>query len=113
RPAAGGPLRGVSAAEARADPARYVGQLLEWRLQLVAVQVADALRPELPEGREYLLARGPLPEGGYVYVILPPAQVARFQGMPPLTEFTARAILRAVRTRWLPNPVVELVEVAD
>jgi hypothetical protein len=97
----------------RAEPARYVGQVLEWRLQLVAVQTADALRPELPEGREYLLTRGPLPESGFVYVILPPAEAARFKAMAPLSEFTARALLRAPSTRWLPNPVVELVEAVE
>jgi hypothetical protein len=113
RPAPGGALRGVSAAEVRAQPARYTGQLIEWRLQLVAVQTADALRPELPEGREYLLARGPLPEPGYVYVIVSAPQATRFKGMAPLSEFTARAILRAASTRWLPNPVVELVEVVE
>jgi len=113
RPAPGGALRGVSTAEVRAQPDRYTGQLIEWRLQLVAVQTADALRPELPEGREYLLARGPLPEPGYVYVIVSAPQAARFKGMAPLSEFTARVILRAASTRWLPNPVVELVEVVE
>ena len=77
RPAEGGPRRGVSAAEVRAQPERWLGQMLEWRLQLVAVRKADALRPELPEGREYLLARGPLPESGFVYVVIPPAQADR------------------------------------
>jgi len=113
RPAPGGALRGVSTAEVRAQPDRYTGQLIEWRLQLVAVQTADALRPELPEGREYLLSRGPLPEPGYVYVIVSAPQAARFKGMAPLSEFTARVILRAASTRWLPNPVVELVEVVE
>jgi hypothetical protein len=113
RPAPGGALRGVSVAEVRAQPGRYIGQLIEWRLQLVAVQTADALRPELPEGREYLLARGPLPEPGYVYVIVSAPQAARFKRMAPLSEFTARAVLRAASTRWLPNPVVELVEVVE
>ncbi len=113
RPAPGGALRGVSTSEVRAQPDRYTGQLIEWRLQLVAVQTADALRPELPEGREYLLARGPLPEPGYVYVIVSPPQAARFKGMAPLSEFTGRVILRAASTRWLPNPVVELAEVVE
>ena len=111
RSAGGGPRRGVSAAEVRAQPERWLGQMLEWRLQLVAVRKADALRPELPNGREYLLARGPLPESGFVYVVLPPSQVDRFKAMPPLSELTVRGVLRAATTRWLPNPVLELVEV--
>ena len=107
----GGPRRGVSAAEVRAQPERWLGQTLEWRLQLVAVRKADALRPELPEGRDYLLARGPLPESGFVYVVIPPAQADRFKAMPPLSELTVRGVLRAASTRWLPNPVLDLVEV--
>jgi hypothetical protein len=111
RSAEGGPRRGVSAAEVRAQPDRWLGQTLEWRLQLVAVRKADALRPELPEGREYLLARGPLPESGFVYVVIPPSQADRFKAMPPLSELTVRGVLRAASTRWLPNPVIDLVEV--
>ncbi|MGH7585159.1 MAG: hypothetical protein ACREMH_02835 [Gemmatimonadales bacterium] len=111
RSAEGGPRRGVSAAEVRAQPERWLGQMLEWRLQLVAVRKADALRPELPEGREYLLARGPLPESGFVYVVISPAQAERFKAMPPLSELTVRGVLRAASTRWLPNPVIDLVEV--
>src|SRR5207247_1826689 len=40
-----GVLVGVTAAELRADPQRYVGQVLRWTLQFIAVQKADELRP--------------------------------------------------------------------
>ena len=50
----------------RADPARYLGQPVTWRLQFLSVQTADELRPELPPGMPYLLTRGPLPEAGFV-----------------------------------------------
>lgn len=102
---------GVSAAQVRANPAQYVGKVLEWRLQVVAVMVADELRPEIPAGRTYLLTRGPLPEQGFVYVILPPDQVDRFRQLAPLKEFTFRVQVRAASTRYLPNPVVDLVQV--
>jgi hypothetical protein len=105
-----GPLRGVTAAELRADPARYVGQTVEWTLQLIGVQVADELRPEMPPGQPYLLTRGPLPEPGFVYVTVPRSEVARFKGLPPLTELVVRVLVRAPRTRFLATPVVELVE---
>src|SRR5438105_1658438 len=66
-----GVLVGVSAAELRAEPQRYVGQVLRWTLQFIAVQKADELRPDIPNGAMYLLARGPLPERGFVYVVVP------------------------------------------
>lgn len=105
-----GPLRGVTAAEMRADPERYVGQTVEWRLQLIGVQVADELRPEMAPGQPYLLVRGPLPEPGFVYVTVSRGDVARFKALPPLAELTLRVSIKASRSRFLATPVAELVE---
>ncbi|MEO8636032.1 MAG: hypothetical protein ABI587_12210 [Gemmatimonadales bacterium] len=113
RSAAGGVIVGVSQAEVRANPGKYVGQVVEWKVQFVAIQKADELRPEIPEGRTYLLTRGPLPEPGFVYIIVPPEQVATFEALPPLKELTIRGTIRAVRTRYLPTPVLELVRVME
>lgn len=107
RPADSG---GVTLEQLRAAPDRYVGQRVEWRLQFIALRVADELRPELPQGQPYVLARGPLPESGFVYVALTRAQAERFRRMSPLEEFHARGVIRAARTRFLATPVVELIE---
>jgi hypothetical protein len=106
-----GVLRGVSVAEVRANPSRYVGQVVEWRVQFVAVQKADELRPEIPLGQSYLLTRGPLPEPGFVYVVVPSSQVARFEAVPALKELTLRGTIRAAATKYLPTPVLDLVQV--
>jgi hypothetical protein len=108
-----GAQRGVSAAELRADPERYVGQTVEWRLQLIGVQVADELRPEMPPGQPYLLTRGPMPEPGFVYVTVPRAEVARFKALPPLAEILMRVTIKASRTRFLATPVVEFVAAVE
>ncbi len=113
RPAAGAALVGVSAAEVRANPDRYVGQVVEWRLQLVSIQTADELRPEMPPGQPYLLMRGPSPEPGFVYVMVPRDQLPYFRGLGPLEEITLDVKIRAARTRYLATPVVELVSMAD
>src|SRR5882724_4034008 len=63
-----GVLVGITAAELRTDPQRYAGQVLRWTLQFISTQKADELRPEIPNGATYFLARGPLPERGFVYV---------------------------------------------
>jgi hypothetical protein len=111
KPADNGVLREVSAEEVQKTPARFVGQPLEWRLQLIAVQVADELRPEIPTGHPYLLTRGPLPEPGFVYVTVPDTMVARFRALRPLTELTLRVSLTAARTRYLATPVADLLSV--
>jgi hypothetical protein len=72
------------------------------------VQTADELRPELPAGQPYVLARGPLPEAGFVYVVVSREQAERFRAMEPLEEFRANGVIRATRTRYLATPVIEL-----
>ena len=110
RPASdSGALAGITAAEVRAAPSRYVGKVVDWRVQFLAVQKADELRPEIPAGRNYLLTRGPLPESGFVYIIIPNDQVERFRAMTPLQEIVVRGTIKAAATRYLPNPVLELI----
>ena len=109
----GGALVGVSAAEVRASPDRYVGQVVDWRLQLVSIQTADELRPEMAPGQSYLLTRGPLPEPGFVYVTIPQDQTQRFRALGPLAELTLRVRIRAARSKYLATPVAEFVAVAD
>ncbi|HET8622191.1 MAG TPA: SH3 domain-containing protein [Gemmatimonadales bacterium] len=112
-PPSDGALVGVSAAELRAEPGRYVGQLVEWRIQFIAVQEADELRSELPAGQPFLLTRGPLPEPGFVYVILPRADAERFRALPALQELVVHVRVKAPRTRYLTTPVVELASVVS
>ena len=99
----------ITLEQMRADPSRYVGQPVTWRLQFLSVQTADELRPELPPGMPYLLTRGPLPEAGFVYVAVTQEQAQRFRAMNPLDEFVARGTIRAARTKYLPTPVIDLL----
>ncbi len=103
----------ITAAMVREQPDRYLGQTVSWRIQFLAHQQADDLRPELPKGQPYLLARGPLPEVGFVYVSVSPQQAAELRGLKPLDEIRIEGVLRAARTRYLPTPVVELVRVTE
>ncbi|MGQ0701842.1 MAG: hypothetical protein ACT4PM_01760 [Gemmatimonadales bacterium] len=99
----------ITPAMVREQPERYVGQTVDWRVQFLALQQADELRPEMPLGQPYLLARGPLPESGFVYIMVSPEQVDRFRGLNPLDELVITATVRAGRTRYLATPVVALV----
>ncbi len=112
RPGSAGVLIAVTGAEVRAQPETFEGQLLQWTLQYIAIQTADGLRPELPEGRTYVLARGPLPEAGFVYVLVTEEQAAEFQRLAPLAQLVTLVRVRHGRTRYLGNPVVELLEMS-
>ncbi len=112
RPGSAGVLIAVSGAEVRAQPETFEGRLLQWTLQYIAIQTADGLRPELPEGTTYVLARGPLPEAGFVYVLVTEEQVADFERIAPLAQIVTLVRVRHGRTRYLGNPVVELLEMS-
>ena len=112
-PSDSGAMVGVTADEVRASPDRFVGQTVEWRLQVIAVKSADELRSEMPPGQPYLLTRGPLPEPGFVYVTIPTARLAEFQALPPLQELVMRVSIRAAHTKFLTTPVAELVSVVS
>ena len=100
---------GVTAAELRAEPQRYVGQVLRWNLEFIAIQKADDLRPDIPSGASYVLARGPLPERGFVYVVVPDTKLPAFRALTPLVTMTITARVRNGRSRYLGNPVVDLI----
>ncbi|MGH7614422.1 MAG: hypothetical protein ACREMW_10340 [Gemmatimonadales bacterium] len=104
-----GVLIGVSAAELRAEPERYRGQTLRWTLQFIAVRTADDLRPDIPDGARYLLARGPTPERGFVYVVVPESKRGAVEALAPLATVHVTARVRTGRSRFIGNPVVDLV----
>jgi hypothetical protein len=104
---------GITAAEIRAAPEKYVGQTVEWTVQLLGIEKADELRPELPAGQPYLLARGPLPETGFVYIAITNDDADTFRRLEPLAKIKIRATIRAGRSRFLPTPVLNFIRRLD
>jgi hypothetical protein len=104
-----GVLVGVTSADLRAEPERYVGQTLRWKLQFIAIEKSDELRPDVPAGAAYLLTRGPLPERGFVYVVLPEGRHVSAESLVPLSVIAVTARVRSSRSRYLGIPVVEML----
>jgi hypothetical protein len=112
RPAAEGVLEGVTGAEVRASPSEFEGRLLQWTVQYLAIQEADELRSEIPNGQPYMLARGPLPEAGFVYVVIPQGRLNEVERLAPLAQLEIIGRVRAARSRYLGNPIVELIDMS-
>jgi hypothetical protein len=104
---------GITAADIRAAPDKYVGQTVEWTVQLLGIQKADELRPELPAGQPYLLARGPIPESGFVYIAVTSDEAETFRKLEPLAKIRIRATIRAGKSHFLPTPVLNFVRRLD
>ncbi len=111
RPASGDVLVGVSGAEVRARPSDFEGRVLQWTVQLLAVQTSVGLRRGMPEGQQYMLARGPLPEVGTLYVLLADEQVEEVARLSPLAQLVVLVRVRG-RDEYLGNPIVELVQMS-
>ncbi len=109
----GGILRDVTAQDLQDNPDLYLGKLIRWRLQFVALQTADELRPEIPEGWKYMLTRGPLPDAGFVYVVIPPARLAEVEDLRQLSTIVVVGRVRAARARFINNPVLDLIELVE
>jgi hypothetical protein len=112
RPVSTDVLVGVSGAEVRAQPELFEGRVLQWTVQLLSLQTSDGLRRELPEGQRYMLARGPIPEAGFVYVMVDDEQSAAIERPSPLAELVVLVRVRVGRSRYLGNPVVELIDMS-
>lgn len=111
-PAADGVLTGVSAAEVRSRPRDFEGKLLQWTLQYISLETGDDVRPDIPADRPYFLARGPLPETGFVYVLLDSTEAKHIETLQPLTTVTVIGRLRTARSQYLGNPILDLVDLA-
>jgi hypothetical protein len=69
----------------------------------------DDLRPDVPAGATYLLCRGPVPERGFVYVVVPANRRDVVETLTPLATIDISARVRTGRSRYLGNPVVDLL----
>ncbi len=113
RPSSPGVLVGVSGAEVLAVPEEFEGRMLQWTVQYVALQEADELRSEIPLGQPYMLARGPLPEAGFVYVVLSQEQRAQVERLSLLANLMIVGRVRTARSRFLNNPILDLVDFVE
>ncbi|HXV86540.1 MAG TPA: hypothetical protein VD793_07565 [Gemmatimonadales bacterium] len=113
RPSDADVLLGVSGAEVTARPREFEGRVVQWTVQFISLQTADELRPEIPLGARYMLTRGPLPEAGFVYVVLQPAQAAWAERLQPLADVVLLGRVRAGRSRYLDTPVLDAVEISE
>jgi len=101
-------LRPLSPADIRSNPAAAQGKLVQWQVQSVSLQTADALRTGLNSGEPYLLALGPGPERALVYLAVPPALLSSAKNLPAMTDIIVVARVRNGRSEPAGVPVLDL-----
>lgn len=101
----------LSPAQLRAEPTRYRGALVRWRVQFVSLQRAESVRTDFEEGEPYILARGPQGDRGLVYLAVPAHLLARAQAIAPLEYVTIVGRVRTGRSDLMGNPVIDLTDI--
>jgi hypothetical protein len=102
----------LSAADIRASPDESRGAVVRWTVQFIALQRADALRPDLRPNEPYMLARGPAGENALLYIAVPPALLAQVEGLTPLDEVALTARVRAGRSAPVGVPLLDLLTIS-
>ena len=99
---------GLSAADLRANPEGTRGKVVRWEVQVLSLQIADALRSELGRDEPYLLAKGPGSENALLYLAIPPSLLADAKAVSPLTTVIITARVRSGRSEPAGTPILEL-----
>ena len=98
----------LSAADLRADPEATHGKTVQWDVQILSLQIADPLRPEMARDEPYLLAKGPGTEDALLYLAVPPSLLAQAKALPPLTRVLITARVRSGHSEPVGIPILDL-----
>ncbi|NIR45081.1 MAG: hypothetical protein GWN99_11895 [Gemmatimonadetes bacterium] len=101
----------LTPAQLRADPARYRGALVRWRVQFVSLQRAESTRRDFQEGEPFILARGPAGDAGFVYLAVPEELLPVAESLRPLEFVTVVGRVRTGRSSQMGGPVIDLTDI--
>ena len=105
-------LTTISAADLRAQPDKYRGQVVRWVVQKIAIETADPLRKGMAPDEPYILARGPGQENSLLYLALPSSLVDQAKRIDPLTAITVTARVRSGRSEPSGVPLLDVLSIA-
>ncbi len=111
--AGAGPALTIDVATLQADPDRYRGSLVQWTVQFIALQTAEAFRRDFVEGEPFILARIPGDDAGFVYVAVPPDRLEEVKKLEPLQRLRILARVRTASSALTAAPVLDLLEITS
>jgi hypothetical protein len=101
----------LTPAQLRADPARYRGALVRWRVQFISLRRAERARSDFEEGEPFIHARGAAGDAGFVYLAVPDNLLPIAESLQPLEYVTIVGRVRTGRSQLLGSPVVDLTDI--
>ena len=101
----------LTPAQLRADPSRYRGALVRWRVQVISLQRAERTRRDFEEGEPFFLARGPAGDAGFVYLAVPEQLLTVAESLSQLDYVTIVGRVRTGRSSQMGGPVIDLTDI--
>ena len=106
----GGPVRtDVALASVVAAPDDYRGEILQWDLQFISLERAEAIRTDFYATEPFLLTRMGEGDQAFVYVAIPPERLGEAQGLNPLEYIRVLGRVRTGSSRLTGSPILELL----
>ncbi|UCC71041.1 MAG: hypothetical protein JSV86_11655 [Gemmatimonadota bacterium] len=101
----------LTPAQLRADPGRYRGALVRWRVQFISLRRAERARSDFEEGEPFIHARGAAGDAGFVYLAVPEDLLPIAESLQPLDYVTVVGRVRTGRSQLLGSPVIDLTDI--
>lgn len=95
--------------EMAAAPEAHAGRVVEWRLQFISLERAEAVRTDFFEGEPFLLTRFGGQDGPFVYVAVPTDRLSEVQGLVPLERIVVTGRVRTAASALTGVPILDLV----
>ncbi len=102
---------GLTPAQLRADPSRYKGALVRWRVQFISLRRAERARSDFQEGEPFIHARGAAGDAGFVYLAVPDELLPIAESLRGLEYVTVVGRVRTGRSSLLGSPVIDLTDI--
>lgn len=106
-----GILHDLDRSELQDAPERYRGRLVEWTIQFIALREAEQFRTDFLPGEQFILARGPGDDAGFVYVAVPDELLEQVRSLTPLQRIRVLGRVRSVASPLTGAPVLVLLEI--
>jgi hypothetical protein len=96
-------------ADLRAAPDEHAGRVVQWDLQFISLERAEAVRTDFFEGEPFLLTRYGGPDGPFVYVAVPTDRLTEVDGLVPLERISATGRVRTGASALTSAPIIDLI----
>lgn len=89
----------------------YTGRVVQWTIQFISLERAEAVRTDFFQGEPFLLARYGGSDGAFVYVAVPVERLSEVEGLVPLERVSVTGRVRTGASALTSAPILDLIEI--